>query len=82
MALYARWRGRIAFISGVLIALWTGEKFALLGLLIMIAVIVSMLVRPIKSMAQETSNLMQGRARQRTKLVFGGLLARLSCSSP
>lgn len=75
MALYAPLAWSYRFYIGVLIALWTGEKFALLGLLIMIAVIGSMLVRPIRSMAQETSNLMQGRARQRTKLVFGGLLA-------
>lgn len=77
MALYAPLAWSYRFYVGVLIAFWAGLKFALLGLLIMIALIVSMLVLPIKSMAQETANLMQGRARQRAKLMFGGLLAAI-----
>lgn len=75
MALYAPLAWSYRFYIGVLIALWAGAKFALLGLVIIIAVIVSMLMQPIKSMAQETANLMQGRARQRAKLVLGGLMA-------
>jgi len=74
LALYAPMAWSYRFYIGVLIAFWAGEKSAPLGLLIMIVLIFSVLVRPIKSMAQETVNLMQGRARQRTKLVFGGLL--------
>lgn len=75
MAVYAPMAWSYRFYIGVLIAFWAGEKSAPLGLLIMIVLIFSVLVRPIKTMAQETVNLMQGRARQRTKLVFGGLLA-------
>lgn len=75
MALYAPLAWSYRFYFGMLIVLWAGKKSAPLGLIMMIAVIVAMLVRPIKSMAQETVNLMQGRARQRTKLMFGSLLA-------
>ncbi len=75
MASYAplAWLYRVYI--GVLIAFWASEKSALLGLLIIIAVIFSMLLRPLRSMAQETENLVQGRARQRVKLMFGGVIA-------
>lgn len=75
MALYAPMSWSYRVYIGLLIALWAGEKSALLGLLMMIAVILSMLVSPIKSMIQESAHLMQDRARQRTKRVFGSLLA-------
>lgn len=75
LALYAPLAWIFRFYVGVLIAFWAMAKSALLGSLIFTALVVSLLLRPVKSMIEETESLLQGRSRQRAKLVSGGLLA-------
>lgn len=74
MALYAPSAWLYRLYLGIAIAIWAAAKSALFGLIVMLAVVAALVMKPVASMAREALDLIQGRGRQGLKLAMGAVL--------
>lgn len=77
MMLYAPLAWLYRLYLGIAIAFWVAAKSVVLGLVVMLAVVAMLVMKPVVNLAREMLGLMQGRGRQGLKLALGTAVVAL-----